>query len=331
MVASGASKRALASSIAGGDRGGHRSRSARRPNCRPPDPARSAFSRGAGGGSQRSARRSRVGALGPRRPGPRGGRWVSGFTVITRGTCRALEDARREEGAARPARGLGSGPTAGAEGRWSLVPPQAPVAELDDLAEAIAEQLLIRWGIVFRDLATRENLALPWREIVWALRRLEARGVIRGGRFVSGFTGEQFAMPEALEALARVRKKPREGARIRVCGADPLNLVGIITPGARVPSLRTREVIYLDGLPVELIESESAKIARSSPRDSPGIPAGAGEKLGTRVLTVAPLRRSTRLPGVGGGVESGVDDVGGAGGKDGAGVAMQDGASQLEL
>jgi hypothetical protein len=139
---------------------------------------------------------------------------------------------------------------------------------VDGLAEAIAEQLLIRWGIVFRDVVTRENLALPWREIVWALRRLEARGSIRGGRFVSGFTGEQFALPEALEVLNRVRRKPRTGERIRVCGSDPLNLVGILTPGPRVPALRTREVVYVDGLPIELADTESARTARTRPKDA---------------------------------------------------------------
>ena len=165
-------------------------------------------------------------------------------------------------------RGLAAGATAGAEGRWSRVPERAAVDDLDDLAEAVAEQLLVRWGVVFRDLVAREHLAVPWREIVWAMRRLEARGAIRGGRFVSGFTGEQFALPEAVDALARVRRTPRDGTRVRVCAADPLNLVGIVTPGARVPARRTREVVYVDGLPTALAETESARIAASTPRDA---------------------------------------------------------------
>jgi ATP-dependent Lhr-like helicase len=148
-------------------------------------------------------------------------------------------------------RGLAAGAFSGAEGRWSLVPQREVVEDLDGLAEAVAEQLLARWGIVFRDVVARENLALPWREIVWAFRRLEARGSIRGGRFVSGFTGEQFALPEALETLARVRRTPRNGERIQVCGSDPLNLVGILTPGDRIPALRTRQIVYVDGLPVD--------------------------------------------------------------------------------
>ena len=152
-------------------------------------------------------------------------------------------------------RGLAAGPLSSAEGRWSLVTVRQPIDDLDGVAEAIAEQLLMRWGIVFRDVVARENLALPWREIVWALRRLEARGSIRGGCFVSGFTGEQFALPEALEMLARVKRKPRDGERVRVCGSDPLNLVGILVPGDRIPGIRTREVVYIDGLPVESKDS----------------------------------------------------------------------------
>ncbi len=141
------------------------------------------------------------------------------------------------------------GVASGAEGRWSRVPARAPVDDRDRLAEAVAEQLLARWGIVFRDVVARENLVLPWREVAWALRRLEARGAIRGGRFVSGFTGEQFALPEALEVLARVRATPRTGERVCVSGSDPLNLVGILTPGERIPAVNHREVVYLDGLP----------------------------------------------------------------------------------
>jgi ATP-dependent Lhr-like helicase len=148
-------------------------------------------------------------------------------------------------------RGLSDGAKGGAEGRWSPTPARRPVEDLDGLAEAVAEQLLVRWGIVFRDIVARENLALPWREIVWALRRLEARGVIRGGRFVSGFTGEQFALPEALEVLARVVRTPRDGDRIVLSGSDPLNLVGILTPGPRIPAIQSRRIEFVDGRPVE--------------------------------------------------------------------------------
>jgi ATP-dependent Lhr-like helicase len=157
---------------------------------------------------------------------------------------------RAEERARRGLRRGGAmGIGAGAEGRWSRVPEPAMSFDRDRLAEAIAEQLLARWGIVFRDVVAREHLALPWRDVVWALRRLEARGAIRGGRFVSGFTGEQFALPEALDCMARVRATPRSGQRIRLCASDPLNLVGILTPGERVAAQPTREIVYLDGRP----------------------------------------------------------------------------------
>jgi ATP-dependent Lhr-like helicase len=165
--------------------------------------------------------------------------------------ARGREARGKSEGRAR--RGLrrsgAMGVASGAEGRWSRVAGPAPIEDRDRLAEALAEQLLARWGIVFRDVVAREDLALPWRDVVWALRRLEARGAIRGGRFVSGFTGEQFALPEALECLARVRATPRSGERVCVAGSDPLNLVGILTPGERIPAVHHREVVYLDGLP----------------------------------------------------------------------------------
>ena len=185
------------------------------------------------------------------------------------GSREATKKTRADQRARRGLRrGLAAGATSGAEGRWSLVPRREETDDVDELAEAVAEQLLIRWGVVFRDVVTREHLAVPWREVVWAFRRLEARGAIRGGRFVSGFTGEQFALPEAVEALARIRRKPREGERVRVCGSDPLNLVGILTPGARVPAVRTREVVYVDGLPEALAETESARVAESTPKDA---------------------------------------------------------------
>ena len=160
--------------------------------------------------------------------------------------ARRRRDARARRGLRR---GVGGRSADGAEGRWALVPPASVVEDPDEFAEAVAEQLLVRWGVVFRELMARETLALPWRDLLWAFRRLEARGVIRGGRFVSGFVGEQYALPGAVEALRRVRRMPRNGEVVRVSGADPLNLVGILTPGSRIPALRTNEVAYCDGLP----------------------------------------------------------------------------------
>jgi ATP-dependent Lhr-like helicase len=140
-------------------------------------------------------------------------------------------------------------PTGASAGRWSLVPP--PEADLDrhELAEAVAEQLLRRWGVVFRDLAVHDGLRLPWREVQWALRRLEDRGLVRGGRFVAGFSGEQYALPVAVEQLDHVRKLARTGERVVVNATDPLNLVGQIVPGPTVASVRTNHVVYVDGVP----------------------------------------------------------------------------------
>ena len=172
---------------------------------------------------------------------------ADGFAAV-----RGLLVGRRWSGPQARRRGLRRGVSAlsSGEGRWSLVPEALPVGDKDELAEAVAEQLLVRWGVVFRDLLVRETLAIPWRDILWALRRLEARGIVRGGRFVNGFAGEQFALPEAVDALRRVRRAGRTGETITINATDPLNLAGIVLPGARVPAIRTNTVTYCDGLVV---------------------------------------------------------------------------------
>ena len=154
----------------------------------------------------------------------------------------------------------------GKEGRWSLLHAPAPLeesagADVETLAEAVAEQLLARYGVVFRDLAVRETLALPWREILWALRRMEARGTARGGRFVTGFVGEQYALPEAVEALRQTRRRERTGEIVRLAAVDPLNLTGVITPGPRVPAVRGNVVTYRDGLPANANVPTATEVA----------------------------------------------------------------------
>src|SRR5207253_2226952 len=138
-------------------------------------------------------------------------------------------------------------------GRWSRVRSPAPLPE-EQVAEAVAWQLLRRYGVVFRRLATRETLLAPWRDILRAYRRLEARGEIRGGRFVGGFSGEQYALPEAVGLLRNVRRDEPTGELVAVSGADPLNLAGIITPGDVVPGLATNRILYRDGIPVAVRE-----------------------------------------------------------------------------
>jgi ATP-dependent Lhr-like helicase len=112
----------------------------------------------------------------------------------------------------------------------------------EELAEAWAEQLLARWGVVFYDIAAHEGAALRWRELQWALRRMEDRGQIRGGRFVNGFSGEQFALPAAVDGLKAVRRLDPSEATVTVNGVDPLNVTGVILPGARIPARRTESV-----------------------------------------------------------------------------------------
>ena len=138
-------------------------------------------------------------------------------------------------------------------GRWALVRRTTPqnLERKDEAVEQVVRSLLRRWGVIFWKLLTREADWLPpWREILSCCRRLEARGEIRGGRFVAGFSGEQFATPEAIALLREVRRKPPGGQWISLSGADPLNLIGILTPGARLPSLTGNRLLYRDGLPI---------------------------------------------------------------------------------
>jgi ATP-dependent helicase Lhr and Lhr-like helicase len=177
---------------------------------------------------------------------------ADGFRAV-----RSLLRRRTPDSRYAPTRGLRRGlrNATGSSGRWSLLPELAASADRDELAEAIAEQLAARWGVVFRDLAVRESLAVPWRDIIWALRRMEARGTIRGGRFVSGFSGEQYAHPDALDVLRAVRKPHRAGDVVSICAADPLNLTGIILPGPRIPAIAANTVTFTDGLTTESISA----------------------------------------------------------------------------
>ena len=141
-------------------------------------------------------------------------------------------------------------PSTLAGGRWSLLSgAKAEDFEPDELADAIAVQLLERWGIVFRDVVQRERLSVPWREVLFALRRFEARGTVRGGYYVSGFSGEQFALPEALSALRMIASRPTTGERVTISAADPLNLTGIVLPGPRIAAVRGQWITLIDGIP----------------------------------------------------------------------------------
>ncbi|MBZ5509971.1 MAG: DEAD/DEAH box helicase [Acidobacteriia bacterium] len=166
---------------------------------------------------------------------------------------RSLIDPRRRSG-------QGSGRTSRprhSAGRWSvLYPIEQP--DRNKMIEATCAMLLARYGVVFRDLLAREAILPKWRELVQAFRRMEARGDIRGGRFVSGFLGEQYALPVAVESLRALRRTEPAGEIITISAADPLNLVGIVVPGERVPAISGKTVTYRDGVAVASEERQMA-------------------------------------------------------------------------
>lgn len=175
-------------------------------------------------------------------------------------------------------------------GRWSLLRPPRAAVEYDsetkpfnsEAVEHIAHTLLQRYGVVFRKVLEREANLPPWRELLYVYRRLEARGEIRGGRFVQGFSGEQFALPEAVAELRNVRKQDKDGDLLTLSAVDPLNLAGIITPGRRVPAQVNNRILYRDGVPLaaiiagevelfaELGERQQAQVRQLLVRKAPG-------------------------------------------------------------
>ncbi len=143
----------------------------------------------------------------------------------------------------------------GGPGRWSLLAPAEPKPQ-DEVMDSLARLFLQRYGIVWRDLVMREALAPTWRELLFVYRRMEARGEVRGGRFVAGFVGEQFALPEAVDVARAVRRQAPSGVRVQLSGVDPLNLTGVVTPGPRVPAMPGNVVTYVDGVPRGVDEME---------------------------------------------------------------------------
>src|SRR6185295_3939512 len=141
-------------------------------------------------------------------------------------------------------------------GRWSLLRTAIIQPSAVSSAESVARQLLRRYGVVFRDLLGREALALPWRDLLVQYRRMELQGEVRGGRFVGGFTGEQFALAEAVESLRAVRKRSEMSPvshDIKLSASDPLNLAGVILPGPRVPAVLSNFVVFKDGVIVRTV------------------------------------------------------------------------------
>ena len=167
---------------------------------------------------------------------------------------RALIDPRQRNSGRRRHKWRRKRQQALASGRWTLLRPRpvlhtagnsASISGRD--AESLAWLMLKRWGILFRDLVAGESLAPPWRELAPLLRRWEAQGKLRGGRFVEGFAGEQFALPEAVDSLRSIRRQPETGQCVRISAADPLNLTGILFPGPRIRSHPENLVTLCDG------------------------------------------------------------------------------------
>ena len=191
----------------------------------------------------------------------------SGSRLQTVSAAFARCSCRPDSASRRPARG-GAGACspstsrAAAAGRRSAGRGRAP-APNGSRAEAVeyaARALLRRYGVVFwRLLAQEPGWLPPWRDLLRVYRRLEARGEIRGGRFVAGFSGEQFALPEAVGALREIRRRPSSGEWVSLSGADPLNLIGILTPGQRLSALTANRVVYRDGLPVAALTGGKAQ------------------------------------------------------------------------
>jgi ATP-dependent Lhr-like helicase len=165
------------------------------------------------------------------------------FTADGFDNLRALIDPKRRSGhgsgrATRPRHSTG---------RWSLLF-SGEAVDRSKSVEAICRLLLARYGLVFRELLVREAFPTKWRELLITLRRLEDRGEVRGGRFVDGFLGEQFALPLAVESLRTLRKTEPSSEIVTLSATDPLNLVGIIVPGERVPANSGRSITLRDGV-----------------------------------------------------------------------------------
>jgi ATP-dependent Lhr-like helicase len=144
-------------------------------------------------------------------------------------------------------------------GRWSLLKTPVQTNQTNNVLhsdsywidiEYIANSLLKRYGVIFRKLLERESALPPWRDLLYVLRRMEARGEIRGGRFVDGFSGEQFALPEAVKLIRQVKKEETNEDLVAISASDPLNLTGLITPGQKIHAKTTNRILYRNGIPV---------------------------------------------------------------------------------
>jgi ATP-dependent Lhr-like helicase len=190
------------------------------------------------------------------------------LTPLSKTTSRAIESRRRRR---KPVYSMDEA------GRWVVLrktergqapfttaqseAPAIPQSETVDREsmEAVAMKLLQRYGVVFRKLLDRESINIPWRDLLRVFRRLEARGEIRGGRFVGGFSGEQFASPDAVHLLRSIRRTEADGSMIAISAADPLNMLGILLPGPRLPHAASNRLLYRDGIPIAVLEAKEIR------------------------------------------------------------------------
>jgi ATP-dependent Lhr-like helicase len=174
---------------------------------------------------------------------------------------RALIDPKRRAGQGS---GKSSRPRHSA-GRWSLLYPLQAQDKNDESKslESVCQVLLRRYGVVFRELLARESMLPRWRDLLITFRRLEDRGEIRGGRFISGFIGEQFALPIAVESLRAMKNMSPNGETITISASDPLNLAGIVVPGERIPAISGKQVSFRDGVLVETPEAQPLSLVSS--------------------------------------------------------------------
>jgi ATP-dependent Lhr-like helicase len=206
------------------------------------------------------------------------------------------EDKRAPFGTARQRRHHKSVTNVEAGGRWSLLRGMPSVASEGEAAvnadreesiEAFARVLLRRYGVVSRRIAEKESFHVSWFELIRVFRRLEARGEIRGGYFVGGLSGEQFARPEAIGLLRSIRKATATGELIAISAADPLNLVGILTPGPRIAGITPHRILLRDGVPIAALKA-GAVFALNGQAVEPERAIQNALRVGTMPLTLRP-------------------------------------------
>lgn len=181
---------------------------------------------------------------------------ADGFAAV-RALVRPAKEKERLRKATRAHPVFGSG--FDVAGRFSLVA-AAEVVDDEQRAERVARIFLRRSGVIFRRLVERDPVAPPWRDLLMALRRMEVRGEVRGGRFVSGFTGEQFALPEAVSGLRAMRRREKSKERVILSAADPLNLTGVVLPGARIAALAGHRLMFEDGVVVAIFDHNGTRV-----------------------------------------------------------------------